>query len=256
MSPTVILRTGKEMLSALVGAVMLSLEELIEKNPIAFYELVQLVRNPNHQLFGNAGDILRKFNFIEIGGQPHDMTRQIILAATEGEGLNLKLVPPICKKQEEKRRASAKIRDLRDAAFYALTRKAADIIFSSGGPPMEDRRKDGANPYYCQTADGLYLELYYGMPASLWTPWGEWRFSGSGCGSWENILPSLLERFGATLHQPLRTSTMGEFGPVYALHKIDDMPLPDPIELNKAAYASYKDSKAAWKELTEQYKSA
>lgn len=56
------------------------------------------------------------------------------------------------KEQEEKSRASKKTRDLRDVAFYALTRKVADIIFghaTTGAgdsnrdkPLMEDRRKE------------------------------------------------------------------------------------------------------------------
>jgi hypothetical protein len=49
---------------------------------------------------------------------------------------------------------------------------------------------------------------------------------------------------------------MGEFGQVYALHKVDETPLPDPVELDNAAYASYEDSVAALEELTKQYKSA
>lgn len=163
--------------------------------------------------------------------------------------------------QEKKQQvSSSKTRDLRDAAFFALTQKAADIIFEHltiGNSNrnklnklwMENRRKEGANPCYRQTADGLYLELYYGKPLWLWTPWGKWGFCGSDSGSWENILPSLLERLGATLHQPLWTSEEGEFGPVFALHKVDDMPLPDPVELDRAAYTSYEESRTAWEEL-------
>jgi hypothetical protein len=279
MNSTVILRTGEEVPTPLVSVVMLSLKTLAEQNPIALYELVEISRDPQHKLFGNTGDVLRKFNLIEADGQPHDATRLIVLAAVEreeGDGLTatkdeetlelkvtgFRLVSPVRKEQEAKERASSKTRDLRDVAFYALTRKVADIIFeyatsrvgdsNSDKPWMEDRRKEGVNPFYNQTADGLYLELYYGMPSSLWTPWGKWGFGGSGSGSWENILPSLLERFGATLHQPLRTSKMGEFGPVYALHKVDDKPLPDSVELDNSAYASYEDSKTAWEELAKQ----
>ncbi len=194
------------------------------------------------------------------------MTRLIVLAAAEGEGFDLILVSPIREGQENTKHASEKVRNLRDSAFYALTRKVADIIFeyvttvpgdsSRDKPYKEDRRKEGANPYYNQTSEGLYLELYYGTPSSLWTPWGKWNFGGSGGGSWNSILPSLIERFGATLYQPLRRSKMGEFGPVYALHKVDDTPLPDPVELKNSAYVSYKDLNAVWEELTKQYKSA
>ena len=261
MQSSVMLRTGEEVPTQIVNIVMLSLKTLAKQNPIAFYELVAISRNPRHKLFGNAGEVLRGLNLIEADGQPHDATRLIVLAAAEGNGFELKLVSPVRKEQEEKRQyASSKTRDLHDGAFYTLTRKVADIIFgytiphandpNRNKPRMDNRRREKANPFYNQTADGLYLELYYGMPSSLWTPWGKWNFGGCDDGAWKNILPSLLERFGSTLHQPLRTSKMGQFGPVYALHKVDDMPLPDPIELDNAAYASYKDSIAAWEELT------
>lgn len=267
MQSSLILRTGEEVPTPLVGAVMLALETLVKKNPIALYELVQISRNPKHKLFGNTGDILRDLALIETNGQPCDATRLIVLAATEGEGLALKLVQPIHKEYEEQaksQRAFSKIRSLCDAEFYQLTRKVADIIFTlieaeTSDPNgyrsnMEDRRNERANPFYNQTADGLFLELYYGMPSSLWTPWGKWDFGGSGGGCWNTLLPLILERFGATLHQPLRRSSMGEFGPVYALHKVSDTPLPNPIELDNAAYASYEDSRAAWEELTLQYR--
>ena len=264
MQSSLILRTGEEVPAALVSVVMISLEALMKQNPVAFYELVQISRNPGHKLFGNTSKVLQQFALIEADGQPCDATRLIVLAATEGEGLALKLVQPVRKEQVVSQRAPSKTRDIRDAAFYGLTRKVADTIFDlikmdTGDPDgykssMEDRRKDPANPYYNQTADGLFLEFYYGMPSSLWTPWGEWGFGGSGSGYWDNILPLILEQFGATLHQPLRNSSMGEFGPVYALHKVGDTPLPDPVELDNAAYTPYEDSHTAWEELTLQYR--
>ncbi len=263
MQSSLILRTGEEVPTPLVGTVMLALETLIEKNPIAFYELVQISRNPKHKLFGNTGDILSNLALIDANGQPCDATRLIVLAATEGEGLALKLVQPIHKEQTKNQQASSRIRSLYDAEFYQLTRAVADIIFALIKPEtdnpngyrliMHDRRNGEANPFYNQTADGLFLEIYYGMPSSLWTPWGKWDFGGSGSGCWNTILPLILERFGATLHQPLRRSSMGEFGPVYALHKVDNTPLPNPIELDNAAYASYEDSHAAWRELAMRY---
>lgn len=264
MQSNLILKTGEEVPAPIVNVVMISLEALIKQNPLAFYELVQISRNPEHKLFGNTGDVLRQFALIEADRQPCDATRLIVLAATEGEGLALKLVQPVRKEQVGSQRAPSKTRDIRDVIFYGLTRKVADTVFELIGSQisdpdgykssMEDRRKERVNPYYNQTSDGLFLEFYYGIPSSLWTPWGNWRFGGDGCGYWESILPLILEQFDATLHQPLRRGSMGEFGPVYALHKVGDVSLPDPIELDNAAYTSYDDSRLAWEELTLQYK--
>ncbi len=146
--------------------------------------------------------------------------------------------------------------NLNNISLYALTRKVADIIFEytaetyvGDKPTMEDRRNQEVNPYYNQT-DGLFLELYYGMPSRLWTPWGRWSFGGSGFSSWKKIIPEIIKRFEMTIHQAEIQSNMGVFGPVYALHKVDDTPLPDPIELDRVCYASYEEMKKAWEELT------
>jgi hypothetical protein len=137
--------------------------------------------------------------------------------------------------------------------LYALTRKAADTIFEYD-KQLEDRRKDEVNPYYHQTQNGVFMEMYYGHPSAFWTPWGQWRFGGSSFGGAEYLKP-LLERFGATVHKPEVIDAMGQHGPIYALHKVDDIPLPEPVELDRAAYVTYEVCKEAWKELTEQYNS-
>lgn len=98
MDQTVILRTGEETLTPLVTAAMSSLKSLMERQPIALYELVMLARDPQHKLFGNSGSILRQLNLIEADGRIHDSMRTIILAATEGDGLDLKLVSPLGEK--------------------------------------------------------------------------------------------------------------------------------------------------------------
>ena len=97
MQSSVTLRTGEEVPTSLVNVLMLSLKTLAEQNPIALYELVEISRDPKHKLFGNTGGILRDLNLIEADGKPHDMTRLIVLAAAEGEGLELKLVSPVRK---------------------------------------------------------------------------------------------------------------------------------------------------------------
>ncbi len=165
--------------------------------------------------------------------------------------------------QRLKRRISSKARGLHKLELYAMTRKAADIIFeyattraddmNSEKPWIEDRRKDNPNPFLNQTAYGLYLELYYGTPYSLWTPWGEWNFAGPGSDSWENILPSIIRRFAARLHHPLILNETGEYGPVYELRKVENKMLPRPLELDKSIYASYEEAKNAWEEMTRQY---
>jgi len=74
---------------------MLSLTNLMRENPIAFYELVMKCRNPEHELFGNTGEVLSPLNLIQPNGHVHDGIRNIVLSATEGEELDMTLGSPV-----------------------------------------------------------------------------------------------------------------------------------------------------------------
>ena len=78
----------------LVAAIRVALEEILEKHPIAFYELVRVCRNPAHAPFGNAGDILKKFDLMEEGGTIHNSIRNVVLSAVAGDEFHLQLDSP------------------------------------------------------------------------------------------------------------------------------------------------------------------
>lgn len=150
---------------------------------------------------------------------------------------------------------------LQDLERYSQARRIADLIFEYVSPDYrvtdrpwkEDRRDEGANPFYNQTHRGFFLEAYYGSLGRLWTPWGKYSFGGSGCGSWEEVTPKILERLGATLCLPEEYREYGVVGPVYALHKIDEVELPDPVEQPRSHFRTYEEAKQAWDDLTRQY---
>ena len=78
------LRNGTEEVKSLVWVVYHTLESLFFDDPMAFYELVQLARNPQHKLWGNTAELLKNLNFIKEDGTMHDSIRNIILSASEG----------------------------------------------------------------------------------------------------------------------------------------------------------------------------
>ena len=90
------LKNGSEEAEPLVCVVLSSLELLIQSDPIAFYELVMLARDSSHELFGNAADKLRPLALIENGDTPtiHQSTRNVIISAVEGDGLEMCIVSP------------------------------------------------------------------------------------------------------------------------------------------------------------------
>lgn len=145
--------------------------------------------------------------------------------------------------------------------LYMAARAVADLVYKYASPKvsvvdgiwLEDRRDEEVNPYYSQTDSGLFLELYYGQPGNIHTPWGKWNCWGSGCGSWEEKMPELLERLGATVHKELVHNSQGEFGPIYALHRIGDLILPDPAIRVRGEELSYETAKAEWKKFTRYY---
>jgi hypothetical protein len=114
---------------------------------------------------------------------------------------------------------------------------------------MEDRRNQGPNPFYNQTKQGIFLEMYYGLPSSLWTPWGKWSIGGSGCGNFNEVNEKIFERLGAQLHIRQQDTNMGTYGPVYRLTKVDDIELPVAEVEHHSKFAEYEEVKIAWKNM-------
>lgn len=91
----VTLKNGTEELDALVRATMSSLEGLLNKNPIAFYELVMKCRDQNYQPFGNTGQTLHDFALLGPDGNVHVGIRNVVLSAVVGDDLEMTLGSPI-----------------------------------------------------------------------------------------------------------------------------------------------------------------
>lgn len=95
MDKLIVLKNGKQELSALVAVTMMRLQSLIDDNPILFYELVSVCRNREHQFFGSSGEALRAMNLLETNSLPHESLRNVVLSAVVGDGLEMKLTLPV-----------------------------------------------------------------------------------------------------------------------------------------------------------------
>lgn len=91
--PVTTLRTGIEMPTPLARSIYLNLDSLMEKNPIAFFELVTLARDPGHQLFPGTEPALKNLSFLDGSGHLHRACRDLVLAAVEGQGEAMALLP-------------------------------------------------------------------------------------------------------------------------------------------------------------------
>lgn len=91
---TVILKNNTEAPKVLVSTTMIALENIVNTNPIAAYELVELCKDTSHKPFGNAGKILEDFSLVN-NGQVRESIKNIVLSAFEGDGLDMHLTFPI-----------------------------------------------------------------------------------------------------------------------------------------------------------------
>ncbi len=146
-----------------------------------------------------------------------------------------------------------------DDELYAVVRRIGDLFFelvaNEEDAWVEDRRRDSVNPFYNQTKQGLFLEVYYGAPSVLWTPWGKWGFTGPAYGDLSKTTKEFLRRLGAVMCVKERTSNLvGVYGPVYALYRIDDQPLPAPIRrASREDYLTDEEAELEWERLTAEY---
>ena len=96
---TVLLRTGIEEAKPLVNVVMMSLKGISQKEGLpgvlAVYDLAQKCKNPQYAFFGKAEELLKKYALVQEDGKIHSSIRNIVNAASEGEGLEHRLVNPI-----------------------------------------------------------------------------------------------------------------------------------------------------------------
>lgn len=93
---TVRLRNGAEEVKSLVSMILFTLKDMWSKGEVTtVYELAMLCRDPEHKLFGDTGDVLKKLSLVQPDGRVHDSIRNIVLSAVEGEGLDMRLQSPI-----------------------------------------------------------------------------------------------------------------------------------------------------------------
>lgn len=92
---TVILKNGTEEAKMLVAVIMMSLKSLAEEKPLSFYELVELCKDPSHELWGDSAEDLKALNLLEPAGTVHSSIKHVVLSAAVGEGIELALGSPV-----------------------------------------------------------------------------------------------------------------------------------------------------------------
>lgn len=157
----------------------------------------------------------------------------------------------------------APVGPIEDDNLYLAVRKIVDIFYEEVARWDVNHlisvtfTDDGVNPFYNQTEIGLFVEYYYGHPSKVWTPWGYFHFTGSvgysGNAPWDDISDNFTRRLGATLYLPEKNTKAGTYGPVYAVHTVDSINLPEPKVRERQNFLEYEVAKNAWKNMSKRY---
>ena len=89
------LRNGSEEGKSVVTCLMISLRRLLDDSPTAFYELVQLCKNPDHEVFVVALWKLKELCLVTPEGDVLGSIRNVVLSAVSDEGIDLTLGSPV-----------------------------------------------------------------------------------------------------------------------------------------------------------------
>lgn len=203
----VTLKNGAQASTSLVAVTMISLRKLLENErggAIAFYELVEKCRKPDHKLWGSTGELLGCF--MDGSGQVQNTLRSIILAASEGEGLDLKLVSPVepgsdaAQEDRTPEKPAAPEIDVLVAHFRRLRPIVEFVVGLAHGEKqfgLNGGVEHALNPCFGQTRDlGVVLCQYYSGPSGLMTPLGflgiDWTCAGYDLRDWREKVDQRL----------------------------------------------------------------
>lgn len=88
------LRNGNEVPEPIAISTMMNLNLLMEKDPIAFFELVAKCKNSQHKMWGKTEKTVSDFGLIN-SGSVHECIRDVVLSAVQGEGIEMVLGSPL-----------------------------------------------------------------------------------------------------------------------------------------------------------------
>ena len=88
------LQNGSEEPSISVAVTMMALKNLIQDDPLSFFELVSKARDRGHEIPPHQTNVLVGLHLMEPEGTLHQTIRNVILSAVTGESLGMTLQDP------------------------------------------------------------------------------------------------------------------------------------------------------------------
>lgn len=97
----VTLKNGTTEVEPLVAATMMSLRKLFDEEPIVLFDLVSRCRDDSYEWFGDAEKECKDLRLVQSDNTIHRSIKNIILSATEGDGMDMTLVSPYAEPPNE-----------------------------------------------------------------------------------------------------------------------------------------------------------
>ena len=104
----------------------------------------------------------------------------------------------------------------------------------------------GPNPYCNQTKTGLVLEEYYGKPARIHTPYGQWSILGNGRGDFSKVVQVIQGPLRLKLIRQGEQTPLGYFGPYWAITRWDGRQIEAPTYRTREKCIPYEKARAIW----------
>ncbi|MDP1814532.1 MAG: hypothetical protein Q8K92_08815 [Leadbetterella sp.] len=130
--------------------------------------------------------------------------------------------------------------------IYNLVYKYADY---SRRPWIKIEKNPAVNPFFNQTKQGLFLEMYRGEPSSIHTPWGRLTCLGNRPSGWNEACNKLLDELGVVAQIRL----MEAHSQIHAIREVCGDKLPVPEYKNITKYESYSWCDNTWKDFLKNY---
>ncbi|MBI4004975.1 hypothetical protein HY358_02465 [Candidatus Roizmanbacteria bacterium] len=140
---------------------------------------------------------------------------------------------------------------------YCAARRIATLFLEEVAPPqwVEDRTSFEPIGTQGQMGKGLVLEVYRDIPESLWTPWGLWWFIGNAESptGWSEERKKFFAHLAVGPYEPASERPLGT---LYAVLRVENEVLPQPVERQRSEYLSYHELAVEWQRLTRRYERA
>lgn len=88
------LKNGSKVPAAVVNSSLLVFTVLLNRNPLALYELIKKCKDDSHKLWVGTESVLKNLSLLDADGKVHESICDVLLSAVTNDGLDLAIGSP------------------------------------------------------------------------------------------------------------------------------------------------------------------